>query len=538
MEPNFGKYRILAELGRGGMADVYLAMAAGPSGSGFSKLSVVKKLRDNLAEDPEFIAMLMDEARISARLSHPNVVQTHEIGVEGSSYFLSMEYLDGQPLHRIQKRSLTAGKRFPMELELLVLSDVLAGLQHAHELADYDGTPLGIVHRDVTPQNIFVTYGGHVKIVDFGIAKAAGRSCETRQGIVKGKLRYMSPEQAMGLAIDRRADLFSVGVLLWEAVTGQRFWKDQEELDIARALIAGNYDPSPRSRGAQVPEALEQICQRALAQSVEDRYATAEEFRGDLDAFVATLDGVALRRRLAAWVSETFTRERAMIKEIIERAGRRAEAVSVEVLHASRSSSRSDAAGAGSVRPIVVSMAPPAPAQTATLPAPASTPPVATMARAAAPKKGVWLMAAGIFALLVSAGLGAVTVAQSGVVASARPDPRVKAAASLGVLVGTADRKGHAEAAPEPAPEPVVVTRVVHVPPPPAHAAHAAPPAAAAAAVPTAPTSELASRPRRAKPALDASDPWKAGPQKPPVLDKGDPWGPGSDAPAAATWGK
>src|ERR1700733_6479440 len=337
------------------MADVFLAMIAGPLGSGFSKLSVVKRLRQNLAEDPEFVAMLMDEARISARLSHPNVVQTHEIGVEGGSYFLAMEYLDGQPLHRIQKRSLTNGRRFPMEVELLVVSDVLAGLHHAHEHADYDGTALNIVHRDVTPQNVFVTYGGHVKVVDFGIAKAAGRSCETRQGIVKGKLRYMAPEQAMGIAIDRRADVFAVGLLLWEAVTGLRFWGNGNEIEIARALIAGHFDPSPRKVSPDVPLELDRICRKAMAHAPQDRYPSAEAFRADLDAYLSRLDTVTMRRQLGAFTSEMFAKERVQLKEIVERAGRATAPVSVETLSMSRSSSMEMvAAHAQSVQPTVL----------------------------------------------------------------------------------------------------------------------------------------------------------------------------------------
>ncbi len=532
VEPTFGKYRILAELGRGGMADVYLAMVAGPSGSGFSKLSVLKRLRENLAEDPEFIAMLMDEARISARLSHPNVVQTHEIGVEGGSYFLAMEYLDGQPLHRVQKRSLTSGKRFPMDLELLVLSDVLAGLHHAHELADYDGTPLNIVHRDVTPQNVFVTYTGHVKVVDFGIAKAAGRSCETRQGIVKGKLRYMSPEQAMGLSIDRRADLFSVGVLLWEAIVGERFWKDQEELDIARALIAGNYNPSPRAKVPDAPEMLDRICQRAMSQSVEHRYATAEEFRSDLEKFMVTLDGVSLRRRLGAWVGETFARERTTIKEIIERAGRKAEPMSVERLNLSRSGSRgSDAPGAASVRPLVVSMPPPPLAPT--LPAPPTTPPPA--------KKGggAWVMAVGVLGAIATLGVaGFFVVAGTSTASAAGREHRVKAAGSPGVLVGAAERKAaRVEAENVAPPEPVVVYRYVR-PAPAQRVVQHAPAAVAAAPPPTTTGSDLVPHSPRAKPTLDSSDPWKGHKVAPPTLDKGDPWASPPAALAPTTWGK
>src|SRR5450432_1495059 len=204
-DASFGKYRLIAELGQGGMADVFLAMVAGPAGSGFSKLTVVKRLRQNLVEDPEFVAMLVDEARIAARLNHPNVVQTNEVGEVDNQFFIAMEYLDGQPLHRIQQRAMRARKKakeggsgehtlasaaedpFPKQLEYWVILNVLEGLHHAHELADYDGTPLQIVHRDVTPHNVFVTYEGQVKVVDFGIAKSVGRAAETQHGTVKGK---------------------------------------------------------------------------------------------------------------------------------------------------------------------------------------------------------------------------------------------------------------------------------------------------------------------------------------------------------------
>jgi serine/threonine-protein kinase len=351
--PSFGKYKILAELGRGGMADVFLAMVAGPAGSGFSKLNVVKRLRENLAEDPEFVAMLMDEARISARLSHPNVVQTHEIGVEAGQYFLAMEYLDGQPLHRVQKRAAKTG-RIPRDFELLVISDVLAGLHHAHELTDYDGTPLGIVHRDVTPQNIFITYTGHVKVVDFGIAKAAGRACETRQGVVKGKVRYMAPEQAMGLALDRRADIFSVGILMWEALTGARFWGQTDEISIARSLIASTFDPSPRAVSPDVPEELDAICRKAMAYRPDDRYETAEAFRNDLERYLSTLDTVSMRRQLGSEIAGLFSKERQLLREIIERAGREAAPVSFDWLALPKSSSTIQAGHVPSLRPLVV----------------------------------------------------------------------------------------------------------------------------------------------------------------------------------------
>jgi serine/threonine-protein kinase len=321
------------------MADVLLAMIAGPHGSGFAKLAVLKKLRANLAEDPEFIAMLVDEARISARLNHPNVIQTMEVGVEGGEYFLAMEYLDGQPLHRIQRRVTRSGTTWPKALDYLIVADTLAGLHHAHELADYDGTPLDVVHRDVTPQNVFVTYDGQVKVVDFGIAKAVGRAAETKQGIVKGKVRYMSPEQAMGQPVDRRSDIFAAGILLWEAATGQHLWSQMDDVAILCSLIEGDYRASPRTIVPEVPEELDRICRKALAREPNDRYATAAHFRADLEAFLG--DGiVAARRELGPLVAEMFTKQRRELRALIEAVGKTSlTPMSMASLEAARSES-------------------------------------------------------------------------------------------------------------------------------------------------------------------------------------------------------
>ena len=324
-EATFGKYRLIAELGHGGLADVFLAVQAGPAGSGFQKLSVIKRLRQNLVEEPEFVEMLIEEARIAARLNHPNVVQTNEVGQVGQQYFIAMEYLDGQPLHSIQHRSsqrLKDGKPSPIgqAQQMIIVLDALAGLHHAHELSDYDGSPLQIVHRDVTPQNIFVTYEGQVKVVDFGIAKAAGRASETRQGVVKGKVRYMAPEQALGQQVDRRADVFSIGIMLWEVAANRRLWKDVDDLEIVRQLIEGAYPASPRLIDPSCPEGLDRICQKALAQDRDDRYASCDEFRLELEEYLAgsgeLVDG---RRKLAPGVSELFQDKRNEIKAVIEK---------------------------------------------------------------------------------------------------------------------------------------------------------------------------------------------------------------------------
>jgi serine/threonine-protein kinase len=306
------KYRLIAEIGRGGMADVYLAVVQGPAG--FNKLVVIKKTRTELALDPEFLAMFLDEARLAARLNHPNVVQTHEVGQDGERYFIAMEYLDGQPLNRIRAR---AGASFGVTMQVRVIVDTLAGLHHAHELCDFDGTPLGVVHRDATPQNVFVTYDGLIKVVDFGIAKAVDSSSETRTGVVKGKVTYMAPEQARGDRVDRRADVFAVGVMLFEAITGRRMWKGVPELTVVHELISGKI-PSIREAVPDVPDALAAVCDRALAHNREDRFATAQEMHDALEAYLDATGAKATAREVGRFVAEKFSEDRAKVKTLIE----------------------------------------------------------------------------------------------------------------------------------------------------------------------------------------------------------------------------
>ena len=187
----FGKYQLFASLGRGGMADVFLSVARGQMG--FNKLAVIKRLRQALAEEVAFRNMFLDEARLAARLSHPNIVHTYEVGEQGGVYFIAMEYLEGQSLNKVLKESLRRKEVIEPEIAARIVADALAGLGYAHELRDYDGRPLSIIHRDISPHNIFVTYDGHTKLVDFGIAKAALSSTETEVGVLKGKVAYMSP---------------------------------------------------------------------------------------------------------------------------------------------------------------------------------------------------------------------------------------------------------------------------------------------------------------------------------------------------------
>jgi len=308
-----GKYRIIAKLGQGGMARVLLTMAEGPHG--FNKLLVVKELKDDLAHDPEFLIMFLDEARIAARLNHPNIVQTYEVGSEGDRYWIAMEYLEGQPLNAVFRR--IGRKNIPLEIHLRILADVLAGLEHAHKLTDFDGSPLEIVHRDISPQNIFVTYEGQVKVVDFGIAKAAGASTTTKEGILKGKISYIAPEQARCEPVDRRADLFAVGVMLWEAVAGRRLVQKEDEMSILARRMSGK-DPHVIEAVPDIPAEIAAMCDRAMGAVPEERFQSAREFREVLERYLAQSDFRVSSKEVGQLVTDAFDDERVRIRGILE----------------------------------------------------------------------------------------------------------------------------------------------------------------------------------------------------------------------------
>jgi serine/threonine-protein kinase len=305
-------YRLIAEIGRGGMADIFLAVARGPAG--FNKLVVVKKTRRDLVAEGDVLAMFLDEARLAARMNHPNVVQTHEIGQEGDGYFIAMEYLDGQPFSRVLSR---LQRRVPLALQIRVLTDTLAGLHHAHELRDFDGTALNVVHRDATPQNVFITYDGSIKVVDFGIAKALDSSAQTSLGVVKGKVTYMSPEQVRGEPLDRRTDVFAVGVMLWEAIAGRRMWDGLPEPTVVHELM---YDhvPSIRAAAPGVPPALAAICDRAVAPQREQRHGSALELHRDLEGYLRSTGEPASAREVGEFIAQAFESERQRVRGIIE----------------------------------------------------------------------------------------------------------------------------------------------------------------------------------------------------------------------------
>lgn len=308
-----GTYRLVAGLGQGGMARVYLALS--DKRAGFQKLFVLKVLRGDIAADPEFVAMFLEEARVTARLNHPNVVHTYEVGEHQGRYFIAMEYLEGQSLSSIAAR--IGREKIPLPLHLRFLSDTLAGLHYAHELDDYDGQPLRIVHRDVSPQNVFVTYAGQAKILDFGIAKAAGGISATRQGVVKGKVGYMAPEQATGHPVDRRSDIYAVGIMLWEAIAGRRLvTRDEPESLVLERRVAGQ-DPPIAEIVPDVPTDLAAICDKAMRSNPDERYLTAAEMRRDLEQHLHRL-GPSDSSAVASLLEEHFADDRREMRRLVE----------------------------------------------------------------------------------------------------------------------------------------------------------------------------------------------------------------------------
>lgn len=315
LPPVAGKYTPIFELGRGGMGDVILAVIQGPGG--FNKLQVVKQLRLELAENPEFLSMFLDEARLSARINHANVVQTNEVGFDGRHYFIAMEFLEGQSLESFFNRSAERGQ-LSIPIFLRILADTCAGLHHAHELLGFDGKPLNVVHRDVSPQNIFITYDGQTKVLDFGIAKAADSSSETRTGIIKGKVAYMAPEQFRSAGgVDRRADVFAMGAILWRVMTGKRLWKGLTDVEVYQQLAMETI-PSPTTMNPDAPPALVEICMKALHPKPAERYQTAAALQTALEDFLDSYPQKANQRVIGKEVTELFADRREEVKQAIE----------------------------------------------------------------------------------------------------------------------------------------------------------------------------------------------------------------------------
>ncbi|WP_375760281.1 protein kinase [Corallococcus exercitus] len=300
----YGSYQLLKRLATGGMAQIYLARRPGSDAP--DKLLVLKRILPHLSENDEFVRMFLDEARIAARLAHPNVVQIYDLGAEGDTFFIAMEYIHGVDARRLWKRSETAGRPLPVPLVCRILLEACAGLDYAHKKTDAAGRPLDIVHRDVSPQNILVTFDGGVKVVDFGIAKAADQATVTRSGVLKGKYSYMSPEQAAGQRVDRRSDVFALGVVLHELLTGGRLFKRPSDM-LTLSAVAECHVPVPSQVAPRVPVELDAIVLKALAKEPDARYQHAQELQRALEGWLASQpQPCGTTADLAAFMRELF----------------------------------------------------------------------------------------------------------------------------------------------------------------------------------------------------------------------------------------
>jgi eukaryotic-like serine/threonine-protein kinase len=288
------------------MAEIWLARISGAAG--FEKLVVIKRLLDELAVNPEYVEMFLDEARINARLSHSNVVQVLELGQVEGKYFMAMEYVAGLSVAQVGKKTTQRLGDVPQAVACGIVAQACAGLHYAHERVLPDGKPLDIIHRDVSPQNLILTFEGLVKVVDFGIAKAEGRTHKTRAGLVKGKSSYMSPEQCLGLPLDRRTDVFALGIVLYELATARRLFKRASPYQTFEAITKHDIPP-PRELNPKLSREVEAVIHRALAKRPQDRFNTAGEMQEALEQAMHKTGLRGARTDLEKFVDQTFANE-------------------------------------------------------------------------------------------------------------------------------------------------------------------------------------------------------------------------------------
>lgn len=298
----FGKYKLLQKIASGGMGQVFLAQDAT---QGFEKLVVIKRLLPHLAEDREFLSMFDDEARIAALLNHPNLIQIFERGRVDDSYYLAMEYVAGGSLRHVDRDARNLGRPLPVGAACRIIADAAAGLDYAHKLRGARGQPLGLIHRDVSPQNILVGFDGAVKLIDFGVAKALDRQQHTATGILKGKYPYMSPEQASGEEIDHRSDLFSLGVILWELLTRSRLFKGSSDMITIRRVRDCQVSP-PSEVNPELPARVDELVLRALAREPGERYGDAAAFRLAIEDFIVAEQIPASSAHLVSYLAELY----------------------------------------------------------------------------------------------------------------------------------------------------------------------------------------------------------------------------------------
>jgi serine/threonine protein kinase len=303
---SFGKYYLLERINVGGMAEVFKAKTFGVEG--FERLLAVKRILPNIAEDEEFITMFIDEAKIAVQLQHANIAQIFDLGKVDESFFIALEFVHGRDLRSIFDRMRNKGESLPIAMACYVTMQVCEGLDYAHNKRDAQGRELNLVHRDISPQNVLIGYEGEVKLIDFGIAKAAGKASKTQAGILKGKFGYMSPEQVRGLPIDKRSDIFAVGIVLYELLTGERLFIGESDFSTLEKVRNVEIMP-PSSYNKKIPQELERVVLKALARDPEDRYANAIDLHDDLQSFLYSVGEFFSRKDLSAWMKKTFAME-------------------------------------------------------------------------------------------------------------------------------------------------------------------------------------------------------------------------------------
>ena len=312
----FGKYLLLDRVSVGGMAEVFKAKSYGVEG--FEKIIAIKRILPSMGEDRDFIKMFIDEAKIVGQLAHANICQIFELGRIDGTHFIAMEYIWGKDVLQLQNRLRKLDQVMLVPMACHIIAKVCEGLDYAHRKRDPMGNPIEIVHRDCSPQNVIISYEGEVKIIDFGIAKAASRSSRTMAGVLKGKFGYMSPEQVRGLPLDRRSDIFALGTVLYEILTRERLFQAESDFSTLEKVRNVDIEP-PRSVNRNIPEEVEAIVMKALAGDPDDRYQWCSEMHADLQRFLMSQEAVFTAKTLSAWMKEHFaaelTRERKLMEE-------------------------------------------------------------------------------------------------------------------------------------------------------------------------------------------------------------------------------
>lgn len=302
-----GRYEVLGRLATGGMAEVFVARASGPRE--VARLVVVKRLLPHVAGDARKVDAFVEEARLTSRLSHPNLCAVHDFEGEGGAFHLALEWVRGPSLRRVMERARERGGGVPVAIAARIVASLASALHHAHVAVDEEGRALGIVHRDVTPENVILGWNGVPKLIDFGIAKSVVDPRKTEAGVLKGKLAYISPEQYRGDALDGRSDVFALAVCAFEALAGEPLYERASEFETVAAIVLDPKVPDLRAIRADVPEAIAEIVERGLAKDRDARWGSADALARALEAWLATQGEPAFEREIAAWLAELFPEE-------------------------------------------------------------------------------------------------------------------------------------------------------------------------------------------------------------------------------------